>query len=92
MAHDGPKGTPNFNTRLVFVISLCSALMFITTMIAIWAGFEFVWNAEVYEKQYRPAYPELVEIEAKQRALIEGEGAVMTIDEAMQRVVEQGGS
>jgi len=92
MAHEAPKGTPNFNTRLVFVIGLCTALLFVTTLLAIWAGFEFVWNAEVYEKQYRPAYPELVKIQQEQRELIEDEGAAMTIDAAMRRVVEQGGS
>ena len=90
MAHSAPKGTPNFDTRLVFVIGLCAAMMFFAIMVAIWAGFEFVWTAEVYKKQYAPAYPELVEHTAEQDALLDGstEGTI-AIDDAMKIIVER---
>ncbi len=88
MAHDGPKGTPNFNTGLVFVIGICAALLFVTIFVAIWAGFEFVWNAEVYEKQYRPAYQPLVDHTAEQQALLDGsQPGSVSIDDAMRDVI-----
>ncbi len=87
MAHDGPKGTPNLNTPLVFVIGICSTLVFIAAVMGIWAGYEFVWNAEVYEKQVRPVYQPLVEHKLEQQKLLDGsaEGS-MSIEQAMQHI------
>lgn len=90
MAHPRPQGTPNFDTRLIFVIGVSSTLLFITILIGIWAGFEFVWNAEVYQKQYHPPHPELMAIEAEQEALLDGTDGGLSIEEAMKQVVEQG--
>jgi len=91
MAHDGDieQGTPNFDTRLVFVIGLVGVVLFFTVIVAIWAGFEFVWNQEVYEKQYRRPYPQLVEITEQQRSLIDGTQGGMPIEEAMEQVAER---
>ncbi|NBC10352.1 MAG: hypothetical protein GVY24_01270 [Planctomycetes bacterium] len=91
MAHDAEvhQGTPNFDTRLVFVIGLVAAVLFFTVIVAIWAGFEFVWNQEVYEKQYRRPYPQLVEITQQQRALIDGSQGGMSIEEAMEKIAER---
>lgn len=93
MAHAGdkPQGTPDFDTRLVFLIGLIGAVLFFIVIVAIWAGFEFVWTHEVYEKQYRPPYPPLVETMQQQRAMLDGSQGGPTIDAAMQQVVEQAG-
>ena len=93
MAHDAQvhQGTPNFDTRLVFVIGVVAAVLFFTVMVAIWAGFEFVWNQEVYEKQYAKPYPQLVEIERQQQALIDGSQGGMSIEQAMGEVAAKAG-
>jgi len=91
MAHDSEahQGTPDFDTRLVFVIGLVAAVLFFTVIVAIWAGFEFVWNQEVYEKQYRRPYPQLVEITEQQRSLIDGSRGGMSIEQAMAQIAER---
>lgn len=93
MAHDAAvhQGTPNFDTRLVFVIGVVAAVLFFTVMVAIWAGFELVWNQEVYEKQYRRPYPQLVETQAQQHALIDGSQGGMSIEQAMREIAAKAG-
>lgn len=50
---DAPQqGTPNFDSRLIWVIGLVAVVLFFVIIVSIQAGFRFVWNQEVVNKVY----------------------------------------